>query len=54
MKVKHIKSGQEETITKEAWAAIVENGHASEFQILDEAPMPKEVSDRIKDPKSTN
>lgn len=55
MKIKRIKTGQERTITKEAWQKIVGNGFAGEYQIIEDAPMPKEVAERMnKDTKATN
>lgn len=48
MKIKHKKSGDERIVSKERWDAIAANGFAAEFEILEKAPVPDEVAERIK------
>lgn len=48
MKVRHIKSGNEEVITKEQWETIVANGFQSDFQVLEGHKPPAEVAQAIK------
>lgn len=48
MKIKHIKSGKERTVTTAQWNQIVANGFASDFKVLESANPPKEVSEALK------
>ena len=48
MKIKHIKSGQEDILTKEQWDTICANGFKSDFAVLADPVVPKEVKSGIK------
>ncbi len=48
MKVQHIKSGQEQIVTKEQWDQIVANGFKSDFRVLESPKPPEEVSKALK------
>ncbi len=47
MRVRSKRSGQEETITAERWKRIQANGFASEFEVLQDHPVPPEVVERL-------
>jgi hypothetical protein len=51
MRIQHIRSGQEETITKEQWDLIVKNGFQSDFKVLDNLKPSAEVTKALKDAK---
>lgn len=45
--VKHIKTGQVETISDDVWAKVCENGHENEYEKLPNPKPPKEVAAAI-------
>lgn len=45
--VKHIKTGQVETISDDVWAKVCENGHENEYEILPNPKPTKEVAAAI-------
>ena len=54
MKIRSKRFDTVETVTKEMWDKIVSNGFASEFEILDGAKMPDEVSATLKSKQDPN
>lgn len=53
MKILHLKSGDERIVTKEQWATIVSNGFASDFKVLADPEVPKEVRAALKQTADT-
>ena len=45
--VRHIKTGQEETISDELWAQVCQNGHENEYEKLPNPKPTKEVAEAI-------
>lgn len=52
MKIRSKRFDTVETVTKEVWDKIVQNGFASEFEILDAPKMPDEVAAALKPEKA--
>jgi len=48
MKIRHIRSGKEEIVTKEQWDLIVKNGFQADFKVLDNPKPPAEVTKALK------
>ena len=46
-KIKSIKTGKESTVTKDGWAAIVKQGWASRFEIVEELRAPADRASKI-------
>lgn len=47
MRIKHLASEQESTVTPEEWETIQKNGFAIDFKVLDSKP-PEEVEKALK------